>query len=401
MAFDFTSWIDRSGRDAIAADVRELCGCSLTEDFIRPGFDRIPMWVADMCFATAPSVVGRVTERLAHPIFGYFAPSDEYYDAISRWQRESFGTEGLGREQIGYENGVLGGVTSALRILCAQGEPILVHSPTYNGFTAQLERNGFPAILSPLRADEKGVPRMDFADMEEKLVRHRIHTALFCSPHNPSGRVWERWELEQAMELFRKYEVSVISDEIWADLTLFGHRHIPTQSVSEDARQRTLAFYAPSKTFNLAGLVGSYHVVYDRRLKDRLERYEALGHYNSMSVLSMHALIGAYQPEGRAWMEELKRVLEKNVETACAFFGGVEGVTLFRPQGTYVIAPDFSGWCERTGRSMDELLSAGCRVGVLWQDGRVYHMPHGIRMNLALPTHKLREALERLDKYVL
>ena len=401
MAFDFTSWIDRSGRDAIAADVRELCGCSLTEDFIRPGFDRIPMWVADMCFATAPSVVDRVTERLAHPIFGYFAPSDEYYDAISRWQRESFGTEGLGREQIGYENGVLGGVTSALRILCAQGEPILVHSPTYNGFTAQLERNGFPAILSPLRADEKGVPRMDFADMEEKLVRHRIHTALFCSPHNPSGRVWERWELEQAMELFRKYEVSVISDEIWADLTLFGHRHIPTQSVSEDARQRTLAFYAPSKTFNLAGLVGSYHVVYDRRLKDRLERYEALGHYNSMSVLSMHALIGAYSPEGGEWVDQLRGVLSDNVNYAYGFIREhFSGVTLQKPEGTYMLFLQCEDWCRDHGKALDELLKLGTDVGVAWQDGRLFHDPWSIRMNLALPRHMVVEAFERLRKYV-
>ena len=108
--------------------------------------------------------------------------------------------------------------------------------------------------------------------MEEKLRTQKIHAAVFCSPHNPTGRVWERWELEQAMELFRKYGVYVISDEIWSDLTLEGYRHIPTQSVSDDARQRTVALYAPSKTFNLAGLVGSYHIIYSPWIRDRVEK---------------------------------------------------------------------------------------------------------------------------------
>lgn len=161
---------------------------------------------------------------------------------------------------------------------------------------------------------------MDYEDMEKKIKENHIHTALLCSPHNPSGRVWERWELERMMELFHKYDVQVISDEIWSDLTFFGKKHIPTQSVSEDARQRTIAFYAPSKTFNLAGLVGSYHIVYNKKLADALRWYESLGHYNDMNVLSMHALIGAYTTDGREWLAELKKVLETNINYALDFF---------------------------------------------------------------------------------
>ena len=144
---------------------------------------------------------------------------------------------------------------------------------------------------------------MDFEDMEKKIVKNRIHAAVFCSPHNPCGRVWERWEIEKAMELYKKYDVFVISDEIWSDLILEGHKHIPTQSVSEDARNRTVAMYAPSKTFNLAGLVGSYHIIYNTWLRERVLKESSLSHYNAMNVLSMHALVGAYKPEAMSgWM---------------------------------------------------------------------------------------------------
>ena len=134
--------------------------------------------------------------------------------------------------------------------------------------------------------DENGIWRMDYADMEKHLAEEHIHAAILCSPHNPCGRVWERWELEKAMELYKKYNVYVVSDEIWSDIILSGHRHIPTQSISEDARMRTAALYAPSKTFNLAGLIGSYHIVYNPWWRDRIKKESSLCHYNSMNVLS-------------------------------------------------------------------------------------------------------------------
>lgn len=400
--YDFTTMLDRREHDSIAADLRGCDFWTFPRCEIKPGFDPIPLWIADMNFKTAPCITEAIVRRTEHPIYGYFVPSDAYYDAIIRWQANSFGVTGLTRKNIGYENGVLGGVTSALRVLNPTHAPVLVHSPTYNGFTSQLACNGYPTALSPLREDENGVWRMDYEDMERQIREKHIHTALLCSPHNPSGRVWQRWELEQAMELFRKYDVNVISDEIWSDFTLFGSRHIPTQSVSEDARQRTVAFYAPSKTFNLAGLVGSYRVVYNGKMADQLRGYEAMCHYNDMNVLSMHALIGAYTPEGRAWVEQLRRVLEANVERTVDFFRNeVQGVSLHKPEGTYVVVPDFTEWCRAHGKTMDELLCAGVEVGVLWRDGRLFHVPYGIRMALGLPTEKLEEVLRRLKEHIL
>ena len=396
MKYDFTSILDRNGKDAIAVEHIPIPGAQVKE-----GFDRIPMWVADMNFPTAPTVVEAMMERVQHPAYGYFDPSEEYYASIIRWQEKRNGVTGLEPEHIGYENGVLGGVISALNVMCSKGDNVLLHSPTYIGFTMSLENNGYHIVHSPLVKDENGVWRMDFEDMEKKIVKNRIHAAVFCSPHNPCGCVWERWEIEKAMELYKKYDVFVISDEIWSDLILEGHKHIPTQSVSEDARNRTVAMYAPSKTFNLAGLVGSYHIIYNTWLRERVLKESSLSHYNAMNVLSMHALVGAYKPEGYEWLDELRQVLTGNVEFACRYIQDhFEGIEVSKPEGTYMLFLDCTKWCEKHGKTIDELQRAGVEVGVIWQDGRPFHGPCHIRMNLALPFSRVQEAFERLDRYV-
>ena len=405
MQYDFTSILDRRGKDAIAVDAPERADCFGAEYFskakLRPGFDRIPMWVADMNFPTVPTIPEAIIERAKHPAYGYFAPRDEYYSEIIRWQETRNGVTGLTKENIGYENGVLGGVVSALNVICSKGDSVLLHSPTYIGFTGALSNNGYNMVLSPLVPDDKGIWRMDLADMEKKIVENKIHAAILCSPHNPTGRVWEREELEEMMELYRKYDVYVVSDEIWSDLILNGHKHIPAQSISEDARQRTVALYAPSKTFNLAGLVGSYHIIYNNWLRDRINKESSLSHYNDMNVLSMYALIGAYKPEGYEWTDQLCQVLTGNVNYACDFINEhFEGVKVLKPQGTYMLLLDCEEWCRKNGKTMDELQIAGLEVGVLWQDGRPFHSPYGIRMNLALPLSRVKEAFERLDRYV-
>ena len=396
MKYDFTSILDRNGKDAIAVEHIPIPGAQVKE-----GFDRIPMWVADMNFPTVPTVVEAMMERVQHPAYGYFDPSEEYYASIIRWQEKRNGVTGLKPEHIGYENGVLGGVISALNVMCSKGDNVLLHSPTYIGFTMSLENNGYHIVHSPLIKDENGVWRMDFEDMEKKIVKNRIHAAVFCSPHNPCGRVWEGWEIEKAMELYKKYDVFVISDEIWSDLILEGHKHIPTQSVSEDARNRTVAMYAPSKTFNLAGLVGSYHIIYNTWLRERVLKESSLSHYNAMNVLSMHALVGAYKPEGYEWLDELRQVLTGNVEFACRYIQDhFEGIEVSKPEGTYMLFLDCTKWCEKHGKTIDELQRAGVEVGVIWQDGRPFHGPCHIRMNLALPFSRVQEAFERLDRYV-
>lgn len=400
MTYDFVSIMNRHNKDAIAVD-----GLGMAPGFApsppKRGFDPIPMWVADMNFPTAPSVVEAIVERAKHPAFGYFSPTDEYFDAIIDWQKARNGVDGLLPEHIGYENGVLGGVVSTLTAFAAPGDAVLLHSPTYIGFTDCIESNGYRIVHSPLFRDDAGVWRMDFDDMDRRLKENRIHVAVFCSPHNPCGRVWERWEIEKAMEVYRANDCVVISDEIWSDLILGDHVHIPTQSVSEDARNRTAAFYAPSKTFNLAGLVGGYHIIYSRYLRDRIVAKGSKSHYNTMNVLSMHALIGAYKPEGSVWLDELRNVLTGNVDYAYDYITAhFAGVDIAKAQGTYMLFLDCSQWCRKHGMSVDELERRAWDVGVAVQDGRQFKASCALRMNLALPLSLVEEAMRRLDKFV-
>ena len=393
MKYDFTSIIERHGMDAIAVDS--------PPGTPKEGYDLIPMWVADMNFPTVPTVPQALIARASHPAYGYFNLSDAYFDSVIHWQEVRNHVTGLKKEHIGYENGVLGCVVSAAQAFCSSGDKILLHAPTYIGFTNCLANAGYKLILSDLILDEDGIWRMDYEDMDKKLKEHSIHFAVFCSPHNPTGRVWEKWELEKAMEVYRANDCVVVSDEIWSDLLLDGHKHIPTQSVSEDAKNRTIAVYAPSKTFNLAGLVGSYHIVYDKYLRDRLLKQSSLTHYNSQNVLSMHALIGAYSQEGQEWVDELCQVLSGNVDYAYNYITSrFNGISLSRPEGTYMLYLDCSQWCKEHDMTLDQLLKAGWDVGVIWQDGRPFNKPYTIRMNLALPLSRVEEAFKRLSKYV-
>lgn len=394
MKYDFETAVDRFGKDSISANIVPW---NVTPD---EGFSRIPMWCADMSFVAAPPVMKAINKRLEFQSFGYFELSDEYFDSIISWQSRRNGIQGLMKEHIGYENGVLGGVSSAIQALSAPGDKILLHSPTYIGFTHVLNDIGRTAVHSPLVRDEHGVWRMDYADMDRKIKENGIHLAIFCSPHNPCGRVWEREEIEKAMEVFAANHCVVISDEIWSDIVMPGYKHIPTQSVSDDAKTRTVAFYAPSKTFSLAGLIGSYHIIYNPYLRDRVTRQGELSHYNDCNVLSMHALIGAYSAEGEEWANEMISVIDENFAYACDFIGkNFPGVQVMRPQGTYMLFLDCGEWLAAHDSTLRELEYRGVRAGVIWQNGEDFFGKNSIRINLALPKALLAEALERLKKY--
>ena len=173
--------------DAIAVDALGTGDRSFVPDKPDEGFDVIPMWVADMNFPTCPAIPKAIIDRTEHPAYGYFDIRKEYYDEIIKWHEVRNGVTGLTEDCIGYENGVLGGVLSALGIFCSKGDNVLLHSPTYIGFTNSLKNSGYNIIHSPLKKDAQGVWRMDFEDMEEKIKSRHIHAAIFCSPHNPCG----------------------------------------------------------------------------------------------------------------------------------------------------------------------------------------------------------------------
>ncbi len=393
--YDFDKVWDRAGRNSVKWEVNPLAPRE-----IDPGFTPLPMWVADMDFATAPSVVEAMRERLEHPLFGYYNDPDRYYNAIFNWQRERYGVIGLKKEHVGYENGVLGGVASVLHTLTKPGDPVLVHSPTYVGFTGVLTNNEMDIVSSPLVKDAGGIYRMDFDDMEKKIREKNIRVAIFCNPHNPTGRVWTREEISDFISLMGKYGVTVISDEIWADFMIKGKKHIPTQSVSDLAKSITCAFYAPSKTFNLAGLVGSYHIIYDDDLRQKVLRTESLSHYNSHNIMSTYALIGGYEG-GAEWVDEMCAYIRENMQYCEDYCRRrFKGVTFNVNEGCYVGLMDCGEWLEANGKSMDDLLTMAAKVGVLVQDGRAFHADQAVRVNFACPRQNVKDMMDRLDEYV-
>lgn len=395
MKYDFTTVVNRLGKDAMAVDLYSKMhpGCP------KEGFDIIPMWVADMNFATAPSIVESMRSRLEHPFFGYFSPREELLEGIIRWQKERNGVD-LAKEDIAFDNGVLGGVTSALNVFCSKGDNVLVHSPTYVGFSGLMKNNGYNPVLSELKQDDDGIWRMDFDDMEEKIVKNKVHAAIFCSPHNPTGRVWEQWELEKFSQLCEKHSVYVVSDEIWSDIIMPGYKHIPTQSATEYLRMHTVACYSPTKTFNLAGFQESYRVICDQALKERVAKEASLSHYNALNIMSMYAHIGACTECGMEWVDELCSVLGANTSRLADYLNGVDGLSVQKPQGTYLLFVDCSDYCKRTGKTLDELLDKCWKVGVGLQDGRGFHGECHMRINTALPPSRIEDAIERLKKYV-
>lgn len=359
-----------------------------------PEQDVIPMWVADMDFPTADSVIAALKERIEHPILGYSVISDRYINAISSWQEKHYGTKNLTQDNILYQNSVLGGICSAINVYTQPGDYIITSQATYIGFQASITNLGRNVAFSPLVKDENGIFRMDFEDIERQIKEKAIPMMIFCSPHNPTGRVWERWEIEKVVEVCHKYNVFLFSDEIWADFIVQpGLKHIPTQSVNETAKQICMASYAPSKTFNLAGLIGSYTVCYNPIINQRIRRQGDSTHYNNPNVLSLAACTGAYEG-GEEYVAELLQYIRRNQQYMVDFFNTRKGVECYMPQGTYLLWVDVA----QCGMDIDTVLKEMNKVGVIVNDGRPFQGPTHLRINVACPYSSVVEACSRLEK---
>ena len=281
MKYDFTTLLNRKGHDALALDVLPIKDVE-----VDPNFSTIPMWVADMNYPVFENIQKQMIERINEPHFGYFEMPEDYYKAIQFWQKETHGID-VEKEAIGYENGVLGILSSALEAFSASGEPILVQSPCYIGFIHTLNNFGRKIIDSPLKKEENWA--MDYEDIEKKIIKHNIHFAIFCSPHNPTGRVWKKEEIQKFMDICKKHDVLVFSDEIWSDLVRKENTHIPTQSISEDAKKRTIAAYAPSKTFNLASMMISNIFIPNPELRRKFRKQLDAAGISQLGVLGLVA----------------------------------------------------------------------------------------------------------------
>jgi len=397
--YDFETIIDRSGFNSMGQHPEKF-----TQGVrVKEGFTPINVWIGgDLWFPTAPSLTKALVERAQHPFYNMIQrPCDAYYESIIAWQKARYGVDKMTRADITPHNNLPGPIIAALKTFCIPGDSVLLTLPMFSGYFGDLEYAGCKPVLSSLVKDGDGVWRLDFDDIEQKIAANHVHVTIFSSPHNPTGRVWERWELEKLMALFEKYQVIVIADETWCDWTLNGHTHIPMQSVSEYARYHTIANYGLSKPFGSNGLNAAYTVIYDSYLRDRLDAATERTALDSIGPFAEAAIMGALSPEGAEWLDDARELINKNMNFAYDYVTKqLKGVSTSLPDGTYLLVLDCERWCKEHNVPMDELVRKGFEYGVIWAAGAKNYGPFGIRMCLAHPFSQVQEIFDRLGKYV-
>lgn len=381
--YDFDKEIDRRGSCSVKYD-------SLKEVFGRE--DLLPMWVADMDFRTAPGVLKAVRDAADLGVFGYGFRSADSVDSFIAWVESRYNWS-VKREWVSSAPGIVAALPLAINALTSAGEKILIQTPVYPPFHAIVKENGRTLVKSPLINTVTGW-EIDWADFENRLA-DGVKMFILCSSHNPLGRIWSPEELKRMGDLCCKYGAVIFSDEIHADLSLYENRHTVMASISEEIAQNTITAMAPSKTFNVAGMLNSVIVSSSERL---LASYngELKRLHLDLGNLFGHITMAAAYREGGEWLENLKIYLEKNIDFAHDFLANeVPGVTFLKPQSSFLLWLDFrkSGYTHEEVRNrLLDISKLGLNDGLAFgRDGEGF-----FRMNIGTNRARVEEGLKRL-----
>lgn len=386
--YDFDKVIDRHGSGAIKVD-------SLEERYGRP--DLIAAWVADMDFATPSFIIDALKKRLEHPIFGYTAEPADYRPAIIDWERNLHGWE-IDPEWLSYIPGIVKGIGMVLNVFTKPGDDVVIMPPVYHPFRLVPEGNGRKVVNIPMIEDENHRYHVDYAAFEKLDTKGGV--LIFSNPHNPSGRMWSKEELQKVAEISRKKNLLVISDEIHADMALWGNKHIPFATVSDDAAQNSITFCAPSKTFNIPGIVSSFSVVPNKEIRERFYGWMEASEFNAPPMMSPIATIAAYR-KGDEWRKEMLAYIEDNirfVEDYCE--KNIPGVRALRPEASFLVWLD----CRELGLSHDELIDLFVnKARVALNDGAMFGKEGDglMRLNVASPRSVMEEVMNRIKEAVV
>lgn len=382
--YDFDKVTDRRGTGALKHDVLE-------ERYGRA--DLLPLWVADMDFDTPPFIVEALRRRLDHPIFGYTVEPPEYRPAIINWIKQLHGWE-IKPEWLTYIPGIVKGIGLAINRFTEPGDKIIIQPPVYHPFRMVPEGNDREVVWNPLRELPDGGYEMDF-DHLESVIDSRCRMLILSNPHNPAGIVWPEETLKRLAEICHSHNILVISDEIHSDMALFGHRHIPFASVSKEAAECSITFGAPSKTFNIAGIVSSYAIVSSEEIRSKYYGWLNANELDEPTVFSPIATIAAFT-QGNPWREQMLRYVEGNVDFVIDYCAReMPEIKPLRPQASFLV------WLDCRGLGMNqpdmvELFVDGAKVAL--NDGAMFG-PGGegfMRLNVGTPRSVLAEALERI-----
>jgi cystathionine beta-lyase len=383
MKYDFDRIIDRKGTSSVKYDLSEK---------IFGKEDVLPMWVADMDFPVAGFILDAITERLKHPVLGYTFRSESFAEAVAGWMDRRHHWK-VGTETIGFSPGIVPALNMCVMEFSDPGDRVVVQPPVYFPFFSAVSNHGRKLLYNQL-VKRDGRYEIDF-DHLEGLFREGVKLFILCNPHNPVGRAWSREELMQLAGLCVKYRVVVISDEIHADLLLFGNRHIPLATLGKDIADLTLTCMAPSKTFNLAGLYTSIMIVTNPVLKKRYDKILDVVHVGGDNILGQVALEAAYT-HGDEWLDQLLVYLENNYTVFRTILkDSVPGLVISPLEATYLAWLDFS-FLGLPDKGLREFIihraGLGLNDGPMFGPGGSQHQ----RLNLATPLVILKEAAARL-----
>lgn len=382
--YDFDTLVDRRG----SGDVKHA---AMQQTYGRD--DLIGLWVADMDFATPDFIVDAIRERLEHPVLGYTVEPEDFRPAIVDWIASHHQWE-VKPEWLSYIPGIVKGIGLVVNCFLEKGDKVIIQPPVYHPFRLIPENNGYEVVFNPLIEQKNGTYAMDFEQLE-RICDESCKLFILSNPHNPAGLVWDKETLQKLARFCHAHNILVISDEIHSDMTLYGHKHIPFASVCPEAAEISITFGAPSKTFNIPGVVSSYAVVPDAELREKFFGWLEASELAAPGLFPPIATIAAYR-NGEEWRRQMLEYVQGNVDYVADFCAvHLNGIKALRPQASFLVWLD----CRGLRLSHDELVDLFVdKARLALNDGEMFG-PGGqgfMRLNVALPRQVLAEALERL-----
>ena len=386
MKYDFDKIIDRTGSGDLKHEV-------LGERYGRS--DLLPLWVADMDWETPTFITDAIKQRLNHSLFGYTVEPPDYWPAVIHWIETHHGWH-LQREWLTYIPGIVKGIGMAVNVFLKDDEKVIIQTPVYHPFRLTPMGNGREVVFNPLILTPDGRYEMDIDGLEHILMNDsKCRMLILSNPHNPGGTVWSPYTLKRLADVCHRYAVLVISDEIHSDMTLFGNHHTPVAMVSEEAAEISITFGAPSKTFNIAGIVSSYAIVINKDIRQKFYGWLEANEFNEPNIFAPIATVAAFT-QGEEWRRQMLAYVERNVlfvEAYCRKY--LPEILPMRPQASFLVWLD----CRELHLDHRELIDLFVnKAHLALNDGEMFGIGGKgfMRMNIAAPQLVINEALERL-----
>lgn len=386
--YNFDKVIDRRGTGAIKLEALET---------MFGDADLLPLWVADMDFETPEFITEALRRRLDHSLFGYTVEPADYRPTIVKWIADHHGWN-VRSEWMAYIPGIVKGIGMAINVFVGEDEKVIIQPPVYHPFRLTPEGNKRKVVFNPLIENADGTYSMDFDNLAE-VADEKCRLLILSNPHNPGGIVWDRETLQRLAKFCHEKGIIVISDEIHCDMALYGHKHIPFASVSDEAAACSITFGAPSKTFNIAGIVSSYAIVPDEKLRDRFFSWLTANEFDAPTMFATIATTAAFK-EGEEWRREMLEYVQGNIDYVIEYCAEhIPQIKPRRPQASFLIWLD----CRGLGLSHDALIELFVKKACLaLNDGEMFG-PGGegfMRLNIASPRSVIRQALEQLKEAI-